>query len=367
MVSCASTFSFNICIHGLGSLLFSYFTFPLEHSIPRQWIELLRYWSHHVPVHQTHIHVLMDALLFLSLVVFPQIRSSYYSRSHLSTHQLDHVIFCDKPFNGFLLLLGNNWDSKTRIPKPFMVWPLPVSPAALSPSLCSCCFLVWTVASIFPRCLATPFCSSFMAQRGFPWAPGKFRFLCYVFSELFSQSYHLLLFIEACVQVYRFQSTPGLPWAWAKRAPMSKQNSQQQVLAVRGTGVGGCWGSMVEALTAPLAVYLSHCSDPLMLQTQFPLACHWFFKVLAYPTLTWFSSQLKKRKRKRFTMRGWWDSYSPWCCLTWGMIDIHLQGWQFRWSMLLAKWHNPEIPPRESEPLVTKFLSGSDCLWLLYF
>lgn len=93
-----------------------------------------------------------------ALVLFPQNRSWCYSRSGLPAHQLDHVIFCKKPFNGFLLLLGNNWDSKTRIPRPFMYDPC----CPLSPIRCSCHFLVGTLASGLPRCLSTAFSQLFV-------------------------------------------------------------------------------------------------------------------------------------------------------------------------------------------------------------
>lgn len=161
----------------------------------------------------------MDILLSLPLVSFPQNCSSYCSQHHLPTCQLDHVIFWEKLFNGFLLLLGNNWDSETRIPRPFMVWPLPVFTAALSllPFLCmydGFHFTYVPVNTFLPSLCLTDFYSSFMAQRGLSWALDKFRFLCYMFSKLLSQSYHLLHFIEAHFQVYHFQSTSGLPCAY---------------------------------------------------------------------------------------------------------------------------------------------------------
>lgn len=77
--------------------------------------------------------------------------------------------------------------------------------------------------------------ASFGAQKGLSWAPGKFWFLCYMFSKLLSQSTLALLYL-GLFQVHRFSSTSGLPYAWAKHTPKSSPSSQQQVLIGRGCG-----------------------------------------------------------------------------------------------------------------------------------
>lgn len=195
------------------------------------------------------------------------------------------------------------------------------------------------------------------------------RFLCCMFSKPLSQSYCLLYFIA---------SIPRRPWPALRKAKHPEVHPEVQT---KPPAAGACcerhW--LCTGHMCPEGLWMRH-QQPWPPSTSYIAQLHSRFILNSLWPITdssrwWLTSHSsvflsiplnEKKKKKMYNREVGWTNHSPWCYPEARLMLIFSDG-SFAGlgcSSCGVTLRSPRRPRILVSP-VTRFLSGSDCIWLL--